>query len=86
MRSNTSKVDEDGEKVDQEEPWMQNIVKPYWTYYPKKTQFFTTANAFEVFDGLINLLNEREIASDISGSNLKLKFGVSLTVNQSDND
>ena len=79
-------MDEDGDADDQEEPWMQNMVKPYGTYYPKKTQFFTTANAFEVFEGLISLLNERDIASEISGSNLKLKFGVSLTADASEQD
>lgn len=77
-RSNGKQGEEDGDLDDDlAEPWMQNFVKPYGAYYPKRTQFFTTAPAFEVFDELLGVLKENQVLYDISSTSLKLKFPLS---------
>lgn len=58
------------------EPWMENIIKPYGTFVKKKTQFFTNADAFDVFDALLSKLKKDEVAHEISSSTLKVKLDV----------
>ena len=74
----------DDEEVDEiDEPWMQNFVSPYIVYQFKKTQFFSTTKAFDLFEELICKLDEEKVPFEISSTTLKLKFPLTISSSSS---
>ena len=77
LRRASGKNFEEGEgDIDEQEPWMENTIKPYGTYVKKKTQFFTNADAFDVFEALLAELKKDGVAHEISSASLKVKLDV----------